>query len=179
MNLTKILDKLIKRLEDDDYLNDVVMTSHAIHMITLSLSKISYVIPKLCELMLAYVNENSDVVCGITVARLLHYLFSMGYEPQGHFATNQIADGSENSGIAAKQLNAELFDFEKFAAIINRDFDYMHGLLILQACLALSFYQALPVDMITRIFDMDFIVRLEKEMAYYSDGVSFRERIVI
>lgn len=40
----------------------------------------------------------------------------------------------------------------------------MSGLSIIQACLSLSFYKALPVNMITRVFSIDFIRRLEEEI---------------
>lgn len=40
----------------------------------------------------------------------------------------------------------------------------MSGLAIVQACLSLSFYKALPVNMITRVFSIDFIKRLEEEI---------------
>lgn len=124
--------------------------------------------------MLEYVNENSDAVGGVTVGRLLYYLFSMGYEPNNEMTTQRISNSDDRSSNenASKLLNADLFDFEKFSSIIHRDFNFMNGLLIVQACLALSYYQALPMELINRIFDMNFIVRLEKEMTFNSNSVS-------
>lgn len=45
-----------------------------------------------------------------------------------------------------------------------RDFDYMSGLSIVQACLAMNFYKALPESLINRVFNIEFIKRLEDEI---------------
>lgn len=45
-----------------------------------------------------------------------------------------------------------------------RDFNYMTGLAIVQACLAINFYKALPESLINRVFNIDFIKRIEDEI---------------
>lgn len=40
----------------------------------------------------------------------------------------------------------------------------MNGLSIVQACLAMNFYKALPESLINRVFNIDFIKRLEDEI---------------
>lgn len=40
----------------------------------------------------------------------------------------------------------------------------MSGLAIVQACLSLSFYKMLPGNMISRVFSINFIKRLEEEI---------------
>ncbi|XP_031618149.1 FAST kinase domain-containing protein 1, mitochondrial-like [Contarinia nasturtii] len=40
--------------------------------------------------------------------------------------------------------------------------------MIVQACLALSYYQVLPLEMIQRVFNIDFITRIEKELSLTS-----------
>lgn len=40
----------------------------------------------------------------------------------------------------------------------------MNGLSIVQACLALTFYKVLPQSLINRVFNIDFIKRIEDEI---------------
>lgn len=48
----------------------------------------------------------------------------------------------------------------------------MSGLSIIQGCLALAFYRELPENLIERVFNIDFIQRLEDEIEMcYSKGV--------
>lgn len=54
--------------------------------------------------------------------------------------------------------------FFKFYKYFNRDFNFMSGLAIVQACLSLSFYKVLPGNMISRVFSINFIKRLEEEI---------------
>lgn len=67
--------------------------------------------------------------------------------------------------------------FSNAVRIIHRDFDYMSGLAIVQACLSLSFYKALPVNMITRVFSIDFIRRLEDEIKMSYSKATYPERV--
>lgn len=169
----RTLEKLFKRLKEHCSTNQIIMTPYTIHNVTRSLYRTSYAIPKLCENMLNYVNENRDTVNAETVSRLLYYLFKVGYEPDremdkmlpNHFNNDKNID-------AEKLLNSDLFHFESFVKVINRDFDLTPAWLIVQACLALSFYQALPIDLINRVFNVDFITRLEKEMSLNCDKVN-------
>lgn len=133
---TGTLDKLIKKLEEIGSADDVIITARTIQIVTGSLNKIVFVVPKLCERMLGFVNEHRNIIGGDTVAYLLFYLFSMGYEPCRD--SPQPLSTEEPKG---QYLNAELFDFDNFIRIIDRDFELLPAWLIVQACLALSFYQ--------------------------------------
>lgn len=55
--------------------------------------------------------------------------------------------------------------------IIERDFNTMNGLSIVQALIALTFYKSVPYELVMRVFQGDFIKRLEQEiqMAYKLD----------
>lgn len=139
----------------------MIITNHTIHLVAGSLNRIYLVVPKLCDRMLNYVNENMDIVGANTAACLLFYLFSMGYEPyREHTNSALMIDRNEPENSLADPD----FDFASFNRIINRDFDFIPAWSIVQACLALSFYQALTVDLIQRVFNMDFVTRLEKEI---------------
>lgn len=111
-------------------------------------------VPKLSELMLNYVYENREFVGGTVMARLLFHLFKVGYEPA--------VAGSEST----KQL-----DLEPFVTILIRDFNTTPAYSIVKACIALYFYRALPIELMTRLFSMSFIDRLEKEMHQNYDTV--------
>lgn len=181
--MNRTLERLIKHLKEHCIDGEIIITPHTILNITKSLYRIKYVIPTLCEKMLNYVNENKTIVSAEIVSRLLYYLYNVGYEP--NLEQNQMIDDGTNSksGLlpridakrsmdSRKSSIVELFDFQNVIQIINRDFDLTPAWLIVQACLALSFYQALPLELINRVFNMDFIVRLEKEMTVNSDKVS-------
>lgn len=49
----------------------------------------------------------------------------------------------------------------------------MNGLSIVQACLALAFYKSLPDSLINRVFNIDFIKRLEDEIEMCYSKVTF------
>lgn len=108
-----------------------------------------------------------SIVNADTAAYLIFYLFSMGYEPYTNFDSTQLTAGKSESNL----LCSEELDFTHFADIINRDFEFLPAWLIVQACLALSFYQALTSDLMHRVFNVEFLTRLEKEISY--DSVTY------
>lgn len=55
----------------------------------------------------------------------------------------------------------------------SRDFNYMGGLSIVQACLALSFYKSIPDTLVARVFNIDFIRRLEEEIQHCYSKVKY------
>lgn len=119
-------------------------------------------IPKLNELMLQYVHMNREFVGGEVMARLLYQLYKLGY------------DTSTAASSISSETNSQLLepiDFNNFVNILIRDFDQMSAIWIVKACLALYFFRALPIHLITRIFSMDFIERLENEMNHTYDTV--------
>lgn len=48
----------------------------------------------------------------------------------------------------------------------------MNGLTIVQACLALAFYRAIDESLINRVFNIEFIKRLENEIELCYSKVS-------
>lgn len=54
----------------------------------------------------------------------------------------------------------------------------MNGLSIIQACLALSFFKCLPEHLINRVFNMEFIQRLEDEIKMCYSKATYPERIL-
>lgn len=113
-------------------------------------------IPKLNALMLKYVDTNREFVGGEVLAHLLYSLYKNGYD-------------SARSEINSQLMNP--IDFDSFVNILVRDFNQMRAISIVKACLALYFYRALPIHLITRIFSMEFIERLENEMSHSYDTV--------
>lgn len=156
---TQTLEKLIEKLEKicDQ---DLIITTQTIQLVIGSLNRISFVVPKLCEKMLSFVNENQNIVGADTVAHLLFYMFSMGYEPRSAMFDRE-----------TQLINSEPSEFEGFTQIIHRDFEMIPAFLIVQGCLALSFYQALSLDLIKRVFNIDFVTRLERELTLMFESV--------
>lgn len=133
---------MIGKLEDVCSSDDVIITARTIQIVTGSLNKIVFIVPKLCEGMLVFVNEHKDIVGGDTVGYLLFYLFSMGYEPYRDCQQVLLNNEDKSHQMPESQyLDAKLFDFDNFTRIISRDFELMPAWLVVQACLALSFYQ--------------------------------------
>lgn len=54
----------------------------------------------------------------------------------------------------------------------------MNGLSIIQACLALVYFKSLPEHLINRVFSIDFIRRLEKEIEMCYSKQTYPERVL-
>lgn len=104
--------------------------------------------------MLDYIYQNRDFVIGDTVEKLIYSCYSVGYIPANEEALGAAVD------------------------IIHRDFEYMNGLSIVQACLALSFFKMLPETLINRVFNIDFIQRLEDEIKMCYSKATYPERVL-
>lgn len=179
---TGTLDKLIRKLEEIGSADDVIITARTIQIVTGSLNKIVFVVPKLCERMLSFVNEHRNNISGDTVSYLLFYLFSMGYEP--YKDSSQSLSTEEPKG---QYLNAELFDFDNFIRIIDRDFEFLPAWLIVQACLALSFYQVcfwfkknnqFVKSHLCYFFLSGFNIRFDKSSVQHRFRYTLRKRVV-
>lgn len=141
---------------------DEISLPRTISFLTNTTNGVPSIVPKINEYMLHYVNENRDYVSGEVIARLLFHLFKIGYEPP--IDTHSIGDGTTQNPI----------NFEEYTEIIIRDFDAMPAYSIVKASLALYFYRALPLELITRIFSIDFIERMDKEMKLNIETVRFQ-----
>lgn len=167
-------ERLIRCIEErcSDPSSEIVISSRTIQNLTRSLHKMRYAVPHLCGKMLMYINENKNDVSADTAGRLLFYLFSVGYEPDREL---MLPSGKKDS---SKMLNTEPFNFEKFVHIIHRDFNLTPAWLIVSSCLALGFYQALSLDLINRVFNLEFITRIEKETLNQCDKINQPKNIL-
>lgn len=111
-------------------------------------------IEKICDQILDYIHENRDHVIGDTCEKVIYCCFNLGYIPDKERAIQSIVE------------------------IINRDFNYMSGLAIVQACLALSFLKMLPSALINRVFNIEFIQRLEDEIKMCYSKATYPERVL-
>lgn len=113
-------------------------------------------VPMLCDQIMRYLYENRSMVCGDIVGRTLYILFTLGYEP-----ANDLLMLNDEQETGPQQ---EPIQFDDFGAIIERDFELIAGLTIVRSCLALAFYRALSFELIDKVFNLDFLMRLEKEI---------------
>lgn len=174
---THILEKLIKKLEENCAADNVIITARTIQLVIGSLNRISFVDPKLCERMLVFVNENLSIVGADTVAYLVFYSFSMGYEPLKD-SSEILSSNCTESVNGTRFINANLLNFDGFNKIIHRDFELIPAWQIVQACLALSYYQALSLELISRVFNIEFVTRLEKELTLMFETKAYPKNIL-
>lgn len=67
---------------------------------------------------------------------------------------------------------------ERCSEIIVRDFNFMNGMSIVQALLALVFYKSCPQQLIAMVFSSDFIKRLEQEIAMCYSKNTYPQRVM-
>lgn len=163
LDRTDLQKKLAVKLEEACTSDDTVFTNHTVLFAATNLYKMSFAVPKLNDRLLRFVSENVDGVGSANVAKLLFYLFSVGYEP---------FEASKKQLLNNKQTDDELVNMkdgnmmlEQLSAVINRDFDLIPSWQLIQACLALSYFQVLATDLISRLFCVDFFTRLETELS--------------
>lgn len=124
--------------------------------------------PFLCENLIQYVVDNKDYVLGDTVEKVLYCCYNLGYMPQNDDVLNSSIE------IINRLVVQFIHPFLKYICDnYYRDFHYMSGLSIVQACLALAFYKSLPDSLINRVFNIDFIKRLEDEIEMCYSKVTF------
>lgn len=151
---TAIFDKIAKAFEEKANGSDIVFSSRIIREVLNNLSKTNYVLPGICDKIVRYLYDNQSMVSGETVGRALYVLYTLGYDP----ADNLLLSEDEQS------TQQGMVRFDVFGAIIERDFELMTGLTIVRVCLALVYYRALSMDLIEKVFNLDFLMRLEKEI---------------
>lgn len=151
---TVIFDKLIKSFEELAKSDHVILSSRIVHDMTNNLNKMNQIMPDVCEKIMQYLHENRSMLAGKIVGRSLYALFTVGYEP---VADALLPDNAENT-------QQQPIQFDDFGAIILRDFELLPGLTIVRACLALVFYRALSIELIEKVFDLNFLMRLENEI---------------
>lgn len=67
---------------------------------------------------------------------------------------------------------------DRSSEIVVRDFNYMNGISIVQALLALVFYKSCPQQLITMVFSDDFIKRLEQEISMCYSKNTYPQRVM-
>uniref|UniRef100_A0A1B0EVM3 Uncharacterized protein n=1 Tax=Phlebotomus papatasi TaxID=29031 RepID=A0A1B0EVM3_PHLPP len=146
---TDLFDRLIWRYEEDTS----ELNSRLIRDITFNLNASHFHLPKTCRKMIDYLAQNEKYIIGDTAEKILYCCYNIGYP-------------IDNEVILRKAAN-----------IIQRDFNFMSGLSIVQSCLALCFYRALPTDLVDRVFCTDFIQRLEHEIRLCYSKATYPQRV--
>uniref|UniRef100_A0A1A9UNI6 RAP domain-containing protein n=1 Tax=Glossina austeni TaxID=7395 RepID=A0A1A9UNI6_GLOAU len=114
----------------------------------------NYLVPEILESMLEYIANNYEHVAGDTVEKVLTCSYNLGYTPKS----------SE--------------PLQKASLIMLRDFNYMNGLSLVQACLALCFYKAISQELIDKVFCVNFIQRVENEIQMCYSKATYPERVL-
>ncbi|XP_023306330.2 FAST kinase domain-containing protein 1, mitochondrial [Lucilia cuprina] len=114
----------------------------------------NYVVPEILENMFTYLETNHEHIAGETVEKLLTCTYNLGYTPQSY-------DALHYAGV-----------------ILLRDFNYMSGLALVQACLALCFYKTIPEELINKVFCVKFIQRVEEEIQMCYSKATYPERVL-
>ncbi|XP_013110669.2 FAST kinase domain-containing protein 1, mitochondrial [Stomoxys calcitrans] len=114
----------------------------------------NYFVPEILENMFKYVQNNNEHILGETVEKILSCAYNLGYTPQ----TNE--------------------PLEYAGLILLRDFNYMSGLSLVQACLSLCFYKTIPEELINKVFCVKFIQRVEEEIQMCYSKATYPERVL-
>lgn len=147
---SKVFKEVVRRFETVDF----AMTSRIIRDTTMNLNLSRIKAPELLETFLNYIVQQSDSITGDTVEKILHTCFSLGHDTANHEAL-QLAAG-----------------------IIQRDFDYMTGLAIVNSCLSLCYYGELSQQLMAKVFCIDFIKRLEEEIKMCYSKATYPQRVL-
>lgn len=147
---TALFQKLIAQY--DTY--DGELSSRIIRDIGYNLVTSNYFCPNIFKKFIKYANESSDYISGETLEKIITSFFALGYVPE----------------------DQEFF--KTCAKIIERDFNYMSGLSIIQSCLALTYFKALPEHLIEKVFNINFIRRLEEEIESCYSKETYPERVL-
>ncbi|XP_073823104.1 FAST kinase domain-containing protein 1, mitochondrial isoform X2 [Musca autumnalis] len=114
----------------------------------------NYFVPEVLEVMFKYLENNYEHILGETVEKLLSCTYNLGYTPQSY-------ESLEYAGY-----------------ILLRDFNYMSGLSLVQACLALCYYKIIPEELINKVFCVKFIQRVEDEIQMCYSKATYPERVL-
>ncbi|KAL1506693.1 hypothetical protein ABEB36_006009 [Hypothenemus hampei] len=118
------------------------MSSKLLEYICYNLAATKYLIPELLNLCTNYVIQHKGNIVGFNIEKIICLLYELNYHP--------------------------IYDEEFFEAVIDiliRDQERMSGLAFIQAALALSFFNRLPKSLIRQIFNVEFLEKLDVELA--------------
>lgn len=133
---SEVIKRIVQRYEEVDF----EITSRIIRDTTMNLSLSRIKSPKLHDAFLDFLVDNQSSITGDITEKILHSCYSLGHE---------------TNNFEALKVGAE---------IVERDFDFMTGLAIVNSCLSLCYYGCLSKELMTKIFCISFIKRLEDEI---------------
>ncbi|XP_063233129.1 uncharacterized protein LOC134536948 isoform X2 [Bacillus rossius redtenbacheri] len=135
---TQLFHQLVRSYEDSD--DD--LSSRLIRGISVNLLLSRCLLPRTIDRMAEYSVANCSHVMGETFEKLLSLCYSVGYCPASQDAFLSAAAGA-----------------------VFRDKERMSGMALLQSALALCFFRRLSLQFVYFIFTVDFMERLDQEVA--------------
>lgn len=133
---------------------DFPITSRIIRDTTMNLGMARIKSTKLLEAFLSYLVASNEIITGDVTEKIIHTCFTLGHE-------------TENK--EALRLAGE---------IVERDFESMTGLAIVNCCLSLCSYGALSHQLMTKMFCIDFIKRLEDEIKMCYSKATYPQKVL-
>ncbi|KAI4462510.1 fast leu-rich domain-containing [Holotrichia oblita] len=139
----------------DSYRNVSSLYSMLFKNISYNLFVTNTLLPDMLNKVVDYINLKKDDILGFNIERILHLCYHVGFLPDKY----------------------EEF-FQTAIDVILRDQERMSGLSYLQASLSLCFYHRLPQSFIKQTFNVEFLEKLDVELAncYFKDVYPLRVR---
>ncbi|CAH0560501.1 unnamed protein product [Brassicogethes aeneus] len=154
---------VVRNDTDHDFINDLItyikntepLSSKTIENMVYCLMTTNVLVPEIINKVTSYIVNNRRSMLAFNVDKVLFLCFFLGYCP----------------------INAESF-FPIASDIILRDQERLSGLSFLQSALALCYFNRLPNSFIRQIFNVEFMDKLDIELAncYYKDKYPQRVR---
>lgn len=146
----EIWQRLVQRFD----LVDFEITSRIIRDTTMNLTIARIKTPTLFEAFLDYLVKRQQVITGDIVEKVLHSCYTIGHDTNNR---------------EALRVGAE---------IVERDFELMTGLAIVNSCLALCFYGGLSRQLVAKVFCIEFIKRLEDEIKMCYSKATYPQKVL-
>ncbi|CAH1124143.1 unnamed protein product [Ceutorhynchus assimilis] len=131
------------------------MSSKLMENMCFALYATQSLVPEVVNICTEYVRKNKDKLMGFNAGKITYLLYQVNYQP----------------------VNEDEY-FQTVIDIIIRDQERMSGLGFLQASLALCFFHRMPKSFIKQIFNVEFLDKLDLELAscYFRDRYPRRVR---
>ncbi|XP_056644212.1 FAST kinase domain-containing protein 1, mitochondrial isoform X2 [Diorhabda sublineata] len=143
------IDNLIMAFKEMDY-----MSSKFLETISYIFLSTNTLVPEVFNKMTEYVVNKRGNIVGFNAEKLLFLCFYLAYFP----------------------INADKF-FLTITDIIIRDQERLSGLAFLQSALSLSFFNKLPSFLVKQIFNVEFMDRLDNELANCYSKDKYPQRV--
>ncbi|CAG9835779.1 unnamed protein product [Diabrotica balteata] len=143
------MDTLITEFKEMNYMSSKFLEH--IHFIFMTTSTL---VPEVFNKMTEYIINNKNNIVGFNAEKLLFLCFHLAYLP----------------------INADKF-FQTVTDIIIRDQERLSGLAFLQSALSLSFFNKLPSFLVKQIFNVEFMDRLDNELANCYSKEKYPQRV--